>query len=154
MKKISFLSILFLTVLIACNQSATNKNENQDAVSTITNPEKALEDSANYTTIQWLDSTFRDLGKVTEGQIVEISWRFKNTGNKPLIIVNTSASCGCTVAEKPEQPIAPGEESVIKAKFDSNGRPEGEQRKEVFVTANTKESPSHNLSFRLELVKK
>lgn len=154
MKKISFLSILFLTVLIACNQSSTNKNENQDAVSTITNSENTLEDSANYTTIEWLDSTFRDLGKVTEGQIVEISWRFKNTGDKPLIIVNTNASCGCTVAEKPEQPIAPGEESVIKAKFDSNGRPEGEQRKEVYVTANTKESPNHNLSFRLELVKK
>ncbi len=154
MKKISFLSILFLTVLIACNQTVDNKKGNQDTASPLINAEKALEDSANYTTIEWLDSTFRDLGKVTEGQIVEISWRFKNTGNKPLIIVNTSASCGCTIAEKPEQPIAPGEESVIKAKFDSNGRPEGEQRKEVYVTANTKESPGHNLSFRLELVKK
>ncbi len=154
MKKTFFLPIFFLGLLISCNQSGKKTAEGQNSDTELTSTENALEDSANFTTIQWLDSTFRDLGKVTEGQVVEVSWRFKNTGNKPLIIVNTSASCGCTIAEKPEQPIAPGEESVIKAKFDSKGRPEGEQRKEVYITANTKETASHNLSFRLELVKK
>jgi hypothetical protein len=154
MRRFSILFIAITALLFACNQADVKTTGGQDTNQTAGNPENALEDSANYTSIQWLDSTFRDLGKVTEGQIVEISWRFKNIGDKPLIIVNTNASCGCTVAEKPEQPIAPGEESVIKAKFDSNGRPEGEQRKEVYVTANTKESPTHNLSFRLELVKK
>ncbi len=154
MKKTTFLSILLIGLLVACNtfDKKTTAASNNGAETNST--ENALADSSNFTSIQWIDSTFRDLGKVKEGQVVEISWRFKNIGDKPLIIINTSASCGCTVAEKPEQPIAPGEEGIIKAKFDSNGRPEGENRKEVYVTANTKDSPSHNLSFRLELIKK
>ncbi|MDQ3682009.1 MAG: DUF1573 domain-containing protein [Bacteroidota bacterium] len=113
----------------------------------------AVSDSTNYTSIQWIDSTHQALGKVQEGQIVEITWHFKNTGNKPLIITNTSASCGCTVAEKPEAPVAPGNVGIIKAKFDSNGR-EGMQRKDVFVTANTNNTTNHQLSFSLEVQKK
>ena len=112
--------------------------------------EKVIKDSANFTSIQWLDSTFKDLGKVKEGQSVEVSFRFKNTGTKPLIIVNVSASCGCTVPEKPEKPYAPGEEGVIKAKFDSRGRPKGEARKTVYVDANT--SPvQHQLNFKVDI---
>ena len=39
------------------------------------------------------------------------------------------ASCGCTVPEKPEKPFAPGEEGVIKAKFDSHGTSIGRNKK-------------------------
>jgi hypothetical protein len=112
----------------------------------------ATSDTANYTSILWLDSMEQDLGTVTEGAQVEVSWRFRNTGKKPLIISQASASCGCTVAEKPDQPVAPGEESKIKAKFNSTGR-EGTQNKEVLVMANT--SPNdHKLSFKIEVQKK
>ncbi len=100
--------------------------------------------------MQWLDSTYKDLGKVKEGQVVEVAYRFKNTGTKNLVIANVSASCGCTIPEKPEKPIAPGEEGVIKAKFDSKGRPKGEARKDVFVKANT-EPQDQQLSFRVEI---
>ena len=113
--------------------------------------DQAAKDSANFTTIEWLDSTVKDLGKIKEGQVVEVSYRFKNTGDKPLIIAVVTASCGCTVPEKPEKPIAPGQEDVIKAKFDSKGRPKGEARKDVFVTANTKPESSMQLSFKVEI---
>jgi hypothetical protein len=112
----------------------------------------AVNDTANFTTLQWIDSTHQDLGKVQEGQVVEVTWRFKNSGTKPLIITNTSASCGCTVAEKPEEPIAPGGEGIIKAKFDSKSR-EGTQRKDVYVTANTSSSTNHQLSFAVDVKK-
>ena len=112
--------------------------------------EKATLDSANFTSIQWLDSTFIDLGKVKEGQVVEVSFRFKNSGTRNLVIANVSASCGCTVPEKPEKPYAPGEEGVIKAKFDSRGRPKGEARKTVYVDANT--SPAQTqLNFKVDI---
>ena len=113
----------------------------------------AASDPANFTTIQWLDSTHQDLGKVQEGGVVEVSWRLKNSGNKPLIITNVNPGCGCTVAEKPEEPIAPGGESVIKAKFDSKGQAEGMQRKEVYVKANTG-NDMHRLSFAVVVQKK
>ncbi len=103
-------------------------------------------DSTKFTTIEWLDATKQELGTITEGQTPEITWRFKNTGDQPLVIENASASCGCTIAEKPEQPVMPGEESVIKAKFNSEGKP-GPNNKQVFVTANTKGTKQHELHF-------
>jgi len=112
-----------------------------------------LKDSANFTTIQWLDSIHRDLGKVTEGDQVEVSYRFKNTGNKPLVVTSVTASCGCTIPETPQEPFAPGAEGIIKAKFNSKNRV-GQNRKEVYVTANTKPDNLQQLEFTIEVEKK
>lgn len=86
------------------------------------------------TAVQIIDSVY-DFGKVTDGEIVEYSFRFKNVGTKPLIISNASASCGCTVPEKPEQPIKPGELGFIKVKFNSEKRV-GMAHKTVNVSSN------------------
>ena len=86
------------------------------------------------TTVQLIDSVY-DFGTVQDGAVVQFSYRFKNTGTKPLVIMNASASCGCTVPEKPEQPIMPGETGYIKVKFDSKGRV-GEAHKTVHVESN------------------
>ncbi len=145
MKKILF--VLFAAGIFAC-QTADEKTA--DAL-TQEQKDKAARDSANFTSIEWLDSTFRDLGKVKEGQVVEVSYRFRNSGEKNLVIANVSASCGCTVPEKPEKPYAPGEEGVIRAKFDSKGRPAGETRKDVYVTANTTPESAIRLSFKVEI---
>ncbi len=140
-----FLSAVFL--LAACNQSDAGSSTDGD-VNAATN---ALADTTNYTAIQWLDSTFQDLGKVKKGQVVEISWRFKNAGEKPLIIQSVRPGCGCTVADKPEAPLAPGEEGIIKGKFDSNNQSSGEHRKFISVDANTTGTPYHQLTFRVEV---
>jgi len=62
------------------------------------------------------------LNPVTEGEKVIYNYRFKNTGTKPLVIVEATASCGCTVPQKPEKPILPGETGFIKVVFDSKNR--------------------------------
>ena len=113
----------------------------------------ATAEPAGNTTIEWVDSSYQDLGKVTEGQTVEVTYRFKNSGTEPLIVSNVSAGCGCTVAEKPQEPIAPGKESVIKALFNSAGQSAGEHRKEVYVVANTAPNDRQTLSFRVEVIK-
>jgi hypothetical protein len=87
------------------------------------------------TTVQIIDSVY-DFGKVSEGEVVEYSYRFRNSGDKPLVITEQPrASCGCTVAERPEEPIMPGDTGFIKVKFDSKNRP-GEARKTVTVSSN------------------
>lgn len=86
------------------------------------------------TTVQIIDSAY-DFGKTTEGEIVEYNYRFKNTGTKPLVVTNVSASCGCTVPEKPEQPIKPGETGYIKVKFNSEHRV-GKAHKTITVSSN------------------
>jgi hypothetical protein len=39
-------------------------------------------DSSKFTTVQWLD-TLVDIGKVKEGEMVNVVFRFKNTGDQP-----------------------------------------------------------------------
>jgi hypothetical protein len=152
MKRI-FIFLIFVINVVACKQPGKKTTETQSAAKETPDLKAALEDSANFTTIYWLDSSFQDLGKVEEGQVVEVAFRFKNSGDKPLIIVNVSAGCGCTtISEKPETPLAPGQNGIIKAKFDSKNMA-GERRKEVFVSSNTKGKTSHILIFRVEVVK-
>ena len=85
--------------------------------------------------MQLIDSVF-NFGTINEGDKVERSFKFINTGKKALVISNATASCGCTVPEKPEQPIKPGETGIIKVVFNSQGK-EGHQEKTITVTANT-----------------
>jgi hypothetical protein len=99
---------------------------------------KAVMDTTNFTSITWLDSTTQSLGKLKKDQEIEITWRFKNSGDKNLII-------GCTIPEKPEQPFAPGQEGLIKAKF--NGSGSGTITKQVHVIANTKPTKDQTLTF-------
>jgi hypothetical protein len=77
-----------------------------------------------------------DFGTIKEGQVVEHTFSFKNTGEAPLIIQNAQPSCGCTVPEWSKDPIPAGGTGYIKAKFDSNGKP-NIQNKTITVTANT-----------------
>ncbi len=86
------------------------------------------------TTVQIIDSAF-DFGKIAEGEVVEYNYRFKNTGTKPLIITSVGASCGCTVPEKPEEPVKPGDIGFIKVKFNSINHP-GKAHKTVTVSSN------------------
>lgn len=77
-----------------------------------------------------------DFGIVDEGTIVEHVYKFKNMGDKDLIISNAKASCGCTVPTWPKQPIPPGGTGEIQVEFNTKGKP-GNQTKRVTITANT-----------------
>lgn len=114
--------------LVACQGNRNNKVVD-DNVKLI---EQSMQDT---TTVQLIDSVF-NFGKITEGEKVTFNFRFKNSGNKPMVITNTSASCGCTVPEKPEKPIMPGEEGFIKVVFNSSGKV-GHNQKNITVMANT-----------------
>jgi hypothetical protein len=87
------------------------------------------------TTIKYEDEKF-NFGTCDEGEIVKHLFKFKNTGNEPLIISNAKGSCGCTVPTWPKEPVPPGGEGEIKVEFNSKGKP-GPQSKRVTVTANT-----------------
>jgi len=151
LKILLLLPILSLT-LWACKQvdkrtNATDAEKSKEEALRI-----AQADTLNLTDVEWLDSIDRSLGKLKAKKSVDIIWRFKNVGNKPLIIDNATASCGCTVPEKPEKPIAPGEQGIIKATF--NGSGEGSIRKEVHVIGNLKPNREITLSFSGQIDKK
>jgi hypothetical protein len=110
-------------------------------------------DSTLYTKLTWLDSTDRDYGRIPEGKKLEVAYRFVNSGDKPLIIARVQPSCGCTVAEQPEEPILPGKEGVIKASFNSEGRV-GINNKMIYVIANTRGVQSNEVRFKVLVEKK
>lgn len=86
------------------------------------------------TTVQILDSAY-DFGKANEGEKVDFSYRFRNTGTHPLIITDARASCGCTKPTWPKEPIPPGATASIKAEFNTEGRM-GPAYKVITVTSN------------------
>ena len=149
MKKLLIILIAVVSLVSCQMRTSQTAGEKQ-----LTEAEKdyLLRDSANFTSIQWIDSTFQDLGTVKEGPEVEISFKFKNTGNKNLIIQNVTASCGCTVVEKPQQPFQPGETGSIKAKFTTQSHV-GTNNKSIYVIANTKGGTGQELKFRIVVEK-
>jgi hypothetical protein len=82
------------------------------------------------------ETTDHDFGTITEGQKVTYTYKFKNTGDAPLIVQEAKGSCGCTASDWTKAPIPVGGEGYVKAEFDSNGKP-NIQNKTVTVTANT-----------------
>ena len=141
-----YLFLIMPILFLACENSDEKAVSSKDGAS-ITN----TNDTSSLTTIQWIDS-IKNLGRINEGQKLEVAFRFKNTGDKPLIIQSVRPGCGCTVADYPKEPIAPGSEGEITGSFDSNGR-ENLQRKEITVTANTKGSALHSLFFEVDVFK-
>jgi hypothetical protein len=77
-----------------------------------------------------------DFGTIKEGEKVIHTYKFRNTGEAPLIIQNAQPTCGCTVPDWSKEPIPVGGEGFVKAEFDSQGKP-GVQNKTVTVTSNT-----------------
>lgn len=148
MKKILFVLAAGI-VMMSCNEAdktadaSNNEASTNSAVTSVqsnapntSNVQTLPIDTSQITTIEWLDGTTRDFGKIKEGEKLNVTFRLKNTGIRPLVISAVNAGCGCTVAEKPSKPIAPGASDVIKAAFDSQGR-SGSQSKYVDVVANT-----------------
>lgn len=147
-----FILPFVIALMAACQSSDKNpKAPLADQQKTVSEQLAFASDSTNWTTVQWLDSV-QDFGKVTDGEKVVITFHFKNTGSKPLVIANVQASCGCTVPSKPDEPIAPGQEGKITAEFNSAGRV-GKASKYLNVTCNTKENIS-NLLFEGEVLPK
>ena len=122
--------ILLISVSIAaCNQKAS-KTQKLDAGAIET------DENTNNEPVISFDKKIWDFGTITDGEVVEHTFRFTNTGTNDLIISNASASCGCTIPEWPKEPIAPGEKGEIKVEFNSNGKKDM-VTKDITILANT-----------------
>ena len=145
---------IIFTVFIIAGAAIIALNKTTPTSTSTPAPKAIVDDitagSANQpiTSIQFKDSVIH-AGKIEEGKLLDVEFEFTNTGTEMLIIKNVSASCGCTIPEKPEEPIAPGQSGKIKATFDSKGRA-GLNQKAITVIANTKETV-HTLIFDVEV---
>ena len=131
MKKIAWIFVCALLIIASgCNESASKKVDKEKA------SESAAETPAATATMAF-DKTMHDFGTIKEGETVQTTFTFTNTGQADLIIVDARGSCGCTVPNYPKNtPIAPGATGEILVSFDSSNKP-NMQQKTVTISANT-----------------
>jgi hypothetical protein len=115
--------------VVACNQK-TSESQKLDTNAIETDQNSNKEPAISFNNKIW------DFGTITDGEVVEHTFRFTNTGTKDLVISSASASCGCTIPEWPKEPIAPGEKGEIKVEFNSNGKKDM-VTKDITILANT-----------------
>lgn len=93
----------------------------------------------NKTTMEVTPQVF-DAGDVLLGEKISAKFVVKNTGSYPLVISEAKGSCSCTVADYPDEPIAPGETGVVLAHVDTEATGVGALNKTVNIVANTENS--------------
>lgn len=143
MKKIALLSII-AACAISCNKKEDAASRigagetTTQTTSDVTTPEQNTNtNTTNAVTTMAFDKTTHDFGDLKKGSRGEYEFTITNTGENDLVILETKATCGCTVPEKPEAPIKPGESAKMKVAFSASSV--GMQSKNVTVTANTAE---------------
>lgn len=60
-----------------------------------------------------------DFGKIKVGIPVTYEFEIKNISNAPVVVENAWGSCGCTVPEKPAEPILPGKTAKMKVNYNA-----------------------------------
>jgi hypothetical protein len=106
--------------------------------------ETNVEINPNDITKMEFEQTTYDFGTISQGEQVSVTFKFKNTGDKPLVIKEVTTSCGCTATSYSKKPVTPGSEGFIKVTFNSAGKRDS-QHKSIIILANTE--PERNELF-------
>lgn len=131
MRKI-FLSLAAgLFIFTACNQQ--NDNAQDNATENVDNESASSGEGIGR---MEFENTVFDFGKIKEGEIVNHTFTFTNTGNEPVILARVSASCGCTTPTYTSTPILPGKTGEIAVEFNSTGQL-GLQQKIITIASNS-----------------
>jgi len=143
MKKLSLVLFASALMFTACNNNnKENTNGNQDSTAVATTQEGAGR-------MEFEEEAF-NFGTIKEGEVVEHVFKFKNTGDFPVVLAQVSASCGCTTPTYTSTPVKPGESGEISVKFDSNGQV-GQQQKIITIASNA-EKPVTTVQLKGEVV--
>ena len=128
-----FYSLLALVLLASCSTDPSKKANSNKESST----ETAV--SSAEAPVMTFDKLSHDFGTINEGEVVETVFTLTNTGSSDLVILNARGSCGCTVPNYPKDtPIAPGDSAEVTVKFDSNNKPNANNRSVTFTTNTAK----------------
>lgn len=132
---VTILLPLVLT-LPSCKDDTGKDANGKLATDLINNPASANDKGQKEVPVFSFEETQFHFGEIKSGDIVTHDFKFKNTGNAPLVINSASGSCGCTIPEYSKDPIPQGKEGIIKVKFDSHNK-SGMVAKTVTILANT-----------------
>lgn len=132
MKKVVLaLSALCLIAFTSCKEDAAQKIDDNKVAAA------ADRDAASSVyPVLTFEKTEHDFGEIIAKTPVETVFKYKNTGEAPLVITDIKSTCGCTVPQDwSREPLAPGEEGQFTVKFNGSGT--NKVSKAITVTANT-----------------
>lgn len=130
-KSVLIVAILSVFAFSSCKDNAADKVIEEN----VTAAEARDANSGKFPVMAFTESQF-DFGTIDQNTHVEHVFKFKNTGDAPLMIVNATSSCGCTVPQYTKEPVAPGDSGELLVKF--NGAGQNQVSKTVTITTNTK----------------
>jgi Protein of unknown function (DUF1573) len=87
-----------------------------------------------------LSKITHDFGKLEQGPTAATEFIVTNIGKDAITIENVAPSCGCTVPDWTKTPILPGTTGVIKAVYNTQGRP-GNFNKTLTIKTNRGTKP-------------
>lgn len=128
-----FFTLSLLLTVMVCSMTAQSQHEEADDGAEITFAESS-----------------KDFGDIFQGDVVEHTFKFENTGTQPLIISNVLVTCGCTATNWPRDPIGAGKSAEITVKFDSKGK-NGAQNKIITVVSNAV-NPREKISIKTNVL--
>lgn len=132
--KTAFSSILAFVFVLGISSCAPKNNDVNTDLVDITTTATGNSPAGKEPAMKF-DTDVHDFGKISQGERVSYSFKFKNVGGSNLIISEAHGSCGCTVPKFPKDPVAPGQVEVIDVEFSSEGK-SGAQEKTVTLTTN------------------
>lgn len=91
----------------------------------------------------------KDMGKVAQGDVLDVDFPIVNEGDETLEIKAVRPTCGCTVADFDRQ-IAPGKTGYIKAKLDTQDFA-GPISKSILVMTNDPQDPTTTLVIKTDV---
>lgn len=91
--------------------------------------------------------TVHDFGDVIYKGDASWEFVFENTGSEPLLLTKPKSSCGCTVAEWPQEPILPGKTDKVKVTYKNTHKP-GAFSKTVIVFSNAEKNKEVKLTIK------
>lgn len=113
----------------------------------------AMAQSETEGAVMTFDFEKHDFGDLNEGDDAQVDFVFTNTGDEDIMISNVKASCGCTTPFWSKEPVAPGEEGKITAKYNTNGK-SGRFNKPITITYNNKTNPTTRIFIQGNVIPK
>jgi hypothetical protein len=101
-----------------------------------------------------LAATTVDIGTMPPATTRDVEFKYKNDGKRDLNIRFVKATCGCTAVQQGSMVIKPGQESSIKATFNSGSYPPGKQSKAIYVYTDDPKNSEVVLYLNAEIVAK
>ena len=95
------------------------------------------------------ERTLIDAGHIGEDDVPPVyTFRWRNTGGKPLVVTRVQTTCGCAAASWDKKPVAPGGEGAVTVTYRPKGHPGVFDRRIFVYTQLSDKEPTAILSLR------